>query len=121
MPNYEKHIIVGHVGNDPEIRYTSDGVAVCSVSVAVNNPYRKDDPPTWYKCSVWRATAEFVNQYVTKGAAVLIEGDGLKLDEWTAQDGTQRVSIAMQARSVQLLGRNGTGQDAPQEQGELPF
>lgn len=107
MPNYSIHIIVGHVGNDPELRYTSEGTAVTSINVAVNNPFRKDDPPTWIKCSVWRQTAEFVNQYVTKGAAVLVEGDQLTIEEWTAQDGTVRHTLTLQAQRVQLLGSRG--------------
>ena len=104
MPNYDKHIIVGHVGADPELRYTNEGVAVVNISVAVNNPRRKDDPPTWYRCAIWRQTAEFVNEYVRKGTAVLVEGDGLKLSEWAGQDGTQRVSLEMTAQRVELVG-----------------
>jgi len=114
MPNFCKVIIAGHIGNDPAIRYTSEGVAVVSVNVAVNNPFKKDDPPTWIKCSVWRQQAEYVNQYAKKGDAILVEGDQLALEEWTAQDGTVRHTLALQAQRVQLLGsRDSEPRDKP--------
>ena len=119
MPNFETHVIMGHIGNEVEIRYTSEGVAVTSINVAVNNPFKKDDPPTWYKCSAWRQQAEFVAQYAKKGDAVLVQGDQLALEEWTAQDGTIRTSITLQARSVQLLGKRGETQ--PSETEDVPF
>lgn len=114
MPNFEQHVIVGHVGSVSDLKYTSDGFAVITLSVAVNDPRRKDDPPTWYRCSVWRQTAEFVSQYVTKGAAVLVSGDRVKLSEWTGQNGEARVSLELNASAVQLLGsRDGaSGRDA---------
>lgn len=118
MPNFCKVIIVGHIGNDIELRYTTAGLAVTNVNVAVNNPFKKDDPPTWYKCSVWRQQAEFVNEYAKKGDAILVEGDQLALEDWTAQDGTIRHSLTMQAQRVQLLGRR---DDAGGEASEAAF
>lgn len=124
MPNFETHVIVGHVGNVGDLKYTSDGVAVINISVAVNDPRRKDDPPTWYRVSVWRGTAEFVAEYVTKGAAVLVAGDRLKLSEWTGQDGAPRTTLELNATSVQLLGsrdaeREPARRDADDER--MPF
>lgn len=104
MPNFEHHIIVGHVGGDVTLRYTQSGVAVASFSLAVNDPRRKDAPPTWYRVTCWRQLAEFANEYVTKGAAVLVAGDRLKLSEWTGQDGAPRTTLELNATSVQLLG-----------------
>lgn len=125
MPNFEIHVIVGHVGNTPELRYTKEGTAVTSVSVAVNNPYKKDAPPTWYKCTCWRKTAEFVNEYVKKGAAILVQGKGLALEEWTGDDGETRYTLVMDVDSVQLLGsRSDAGErenTAPQETEDMPF
>ena len=120
MSNYEIHVIVGHVGNTPELRYTSEGIAVISLNVAVNNPFKKDAPPTWYKCTCWRKTAEFVNEYVTKGAAILIQGRGLALEEWTGNDGTIRHTLAMDADSVQLIGAK-SEQHTAQETADAPF
>jgi single-strand DNA-binding protein len=121
MPNYSKHIIVGHVGTPPTLKYTDTGIAVASFTLAVNNPRRKDDPPTWFRISAWRSTAEFVNSYVTKGAAVLVEGEHLKLSEWTAQDGSTRVSLEMDAQRVELMGGKRDGQEQPADSEQLPF
>lgn len=124
MPNFETHIIVGHVGSVGDLKYTSDGVAVINISVAVNDPRRKDDPPTWFRCSVWRATAEFVAEYVTKGAAVLVAGDRLKLSEWTGQDGAPRTTLELNATSVQLLGSRDAEREPAQRDADsdrMPF
>ena len=104
MPNFETHVIVGHVGNVGDLKYTSDGVAVINISVAVNDPRRKDDPPTWFRCSVWRATAEFVAEYVTKGAALLVSGGRLVQSEWQTDAGEKRTSLELTADAVTLLG-----------------
>jgi len=94
-------------------------VAVADFSLAVNNPFRKDDPPQWYRVTAWRALAETVNEYVVKGMAVLVEGDDLRLSEWTGDDGTARASLELQARRVVFLSRAGEGQ--PDEAAEAPF
>ena len=67
MPNFEHHLIVGHVGGDVTLRYTQSGVAVASFSLAVNDRRNKDAPPTWYRVTCWRQLAEFANEYVRKG------------------------------------------------------
>ena len=122
MPNFETHVIVGHVGSVSDLKYTRDGVAVINISVAVNDPRRKDDPPTWWRCSIWRATAEFVSEYVKKGAAVLVAGDRVKLSEWTGQNGDARTTLELNATSVQLLGsRDGAPVAAERETGDMPF
>lgn len=121
MPNYEKHLIAGHVGRAADVRYTNEGRAVADFSVAVNNPFRKDDPPTWYKVTAWGKLAETVNQYVEKGMAVLVEGDRLELDEWTGDDGTPRTSLVLTAQRVVFLTRAGETADAPREQQDMPF
>jgi single-strand DNA-binding protein len=122
MPNYDLHVIAGHVGNSPELRYTKEGTAVTSVNVAVNNPFKPDAPATWYKCTCWRKTAEFVNEYVQKGTAILVQGKGLAIEEWMGKDGITRHELAMNADSVQLLGRAGERDNtAPDEQQDMPF
>lgn len=121
MPNFETHVIVGHVGGDPALRYLNDGVAVCNISVAVNDPRQKDAPPTWYRVACWRATAEFVNNYVTKGAAVLVHGDRLRLSEWTGEDGQRRTSLELNAVRVELLDKRDNGASGIREESDMPF
>lgn len=112
---YQKIIIVGNLGGDPQMRYMSDGTPVTSFSVATNrrwtdsNSGQRVDETTWFRVSVWRRQAETVNQYLTKGQKVLVEGritpdretGGPRL--WTAQDGTVRASFEITADSVQFL------------------
>lgn len=122
MPNFEQHTVVGHVGGEPTQRYTSEGVAVTSFSLAVNDPRKKDAPPTWYRVTCWRATAEFAMQYVKKGAAVLVDGDRLALSEWTAQDGGARTTLELTARRIELLTRaDGNGAQESGEASDMPF
>jgi len=71
---YQKLILVGNLGRDPEMRYTPDGKAVTSFSVATSRKYNDKDETTWFRVSVWGKQAESCNQYLTKGSKVLVEG-----------------------------------------------
>ena len=137
---YQKVIIVGNLGQDPEMRYTPDGTPVTNFSVATN--YRRKRPDgtqhdetTWFRVTAWRELAETCNQYLSKGRPVLVEGR-LKPDEnggprvWTGNDGQPRASFEVTALTVKFLGGRGEGADtsvstreAPPEMGEdeIPF
>ena len=127
MPNYEYHIIVGHVGGSVIMRYTDKGVAVASFSVAVNDRNKKDAPPTWYRVTCWRALAEFVHDHVERGAPVMVTGERLSLSKWESKSGEQRFTLELTARDVVLLPRRGDDQAAPSdsddyfEEPEMPF
>src|SRR3990172_4823962 len=76
---YQKLIIAGHLGKDPEMRYAPNGDPVTSMSVATNSKYtdksgQKVEETTWFRVSVWGKQAETCNQYLKKGSAVLVEG-----------------------------------------------
>jgi len=110
MPNFEHHTIIGHVGGEVTLRYTSgaeSGIPVASFSLAVNDRFKKDAPPTWYRVTCWRQLAEFVNEYVKKGAPLMVAGERLALSEWTAENGDKRTTLELTARDVVLLGRKG--------------
>ena len=117
---YQKVIIVGNLGSDPELRYTPQGDAVTSFRVATNRRWTdRDGQPgeetTWFRVSVWGKQAETCNQYLSKGRRVLIEGQltpdretgGPRL--WTTSDGQQRASFDLRAFSVQFLGGGAGG------------
>jgi single-strand DNA-binding protein len=118
---YQKIIVIGNLGSDPEMRYMPDGTAVTNFSMATNRRWsdgrsgESKDETTWFRVSVWRKQAEAVNQYLSKGSRVLVEGrlrpdpqsGGPRL--WTAQDGTVRASFEITAESVQFL--SGRGDD----------
>lgn len=71
---YQKLIIIGNLGRDPEMRYTPDGNPVTSFSVATSRKYKDTDETTWFRISVWGKQAENCNQYLRKGSRVLVEG-----------------------------------------------
>lgn len=118
---YQKIIIVGNLGRDPEMRYMPDGTAVTNFSVASSRRWtggdgQPHDETTWFRIEVWRRQAETANQYLTKGSKVLVEGR-IKPDPntggprlWTRQDGTMSASFEVVADTVRFLsGRNEDG------------
>lgn len=111
---YQRLTIVGHLGRDPELRYTPSGQAVCSYSVATNRHWtgsdgQKQEETVWFRVTTWGKRAEIDNQYLQKGALVLCEGR-LAIDKesggprvWQAQDGKWRASYEMTADMVKFL------------------
>ena len=135
MPAYNQLTVIGNLGRDPEMRYLQDGTEVTSFSVAVGNPYRKDDPPLWVKVTCWRKQAEAAATYLSKGDCVMAVGR-LSLDEWEGRDGERRSQCALDAQSVVFLPRSSDGDsgwsaagggrdDEPRQHGrddaDLPF
>lgn len=138
---YQKVIIAGNLGSDPEMRYMPDGTPVTNFSVATNRRWtdpagEQKEETVWFRVSVWRRQAEVANEYLSKGRQVLIEGR-LRADPatggprtWTAQDGTVRASYELTADTVRFIGgRDSVGFEsddggagaAPQEEDEIPF
>ncbi|MBI1763114.1 MAG: single-stranded DNA-binding protein [Acidobacteria bacterium] len=115
MASFNKIIIVGYLGRDPEIRYTPSGEAVCNFSVATTER-RKDvtgefqDLTTWFKITVWRRQAEIANEYLSKGKQVYVEGR-LRQTEYTDRDGNRRTALEVTASDIQFLGAKGEGGD----------
>jgi single-strand DNA-binding protein len=125
---YQKVIVLGNLGNDPELRYTAQGDAVASFSLAANRRWTNSDgqpgeETTWFRVSVWGKQAESVNQYLAKGRQVLVEGrltpdratGGPRI--WTGDDGQPRASFELRALMVQFLGggSRAQAQDAAEE------
>jgi single-strand DNA-binding protein len=106
--SFNKIILVGNLGRDPELRYTPQGTPVCSFTVATNEK-RKDrngefqDSTTWFRVTVWGRQAETASQYLTKGRPVYIEGR-LRLEEWSDKDGKQRSTLEVHATDMQFIG-----------------
>ncbi|HEX8775037.1 MAG TPA: single-stranded DNA-binding protein [Pyrinomonadaceae bacterium] len=114
--SFNKIILVGNLGRDPELRYTPQGTPVCSFSVATNEK-RKDragemqDFTTWFRVTLWGRQAETASQYLTKGRPIYVEGR-LRLEEWTDKDGKQRYTLEVHATDMQFIG-GGRGDEAP--------
>ncbi len=106
-----KILVIGNVGNDPEMRYTPSGTAVTSFSLATNRVYTTSDgerreETEWFRVSAWGRQAEQCNNYVTKGMKVYAEGR-LSTRTWTGNDGQNRVSLEINADRVLFLDRAG--------------
>ncbi|HZI19733.1 MAG TPA: single-stranded DNA-binding protein [Pyrinomonadaceae bacterium] len=106
--SFNKIILVGNLGRDPELRYTPQGTPVCSFSMATNER-RKDkagdfnDVTTWFRVTLWGRQAETAQQYLTKGRPVYIEGR-LRVEEYTDKEGKQRHSLEVNATDMQFIG-----------------
>lgn len=116
--SFNKIIIVGNLGKDPELRYTPQGTAVCSFSVATNEK-KKDksgelqDVTTWFRVTLWNRQAENASKYLTKGSPVYIEGR-LRVEEWTDRDGNNRYTLEVQGSDMQFIS-GGRSDDMSQE------
>jgi single-strand DNA-binding protein len=106
--SFNRIIIVGNLGRDPELRYTPQGTPVCSFTMATNDR-RKDkngemqDQTTWFRVTLWNRQAETASQYLHKGKSVYIEGR-LRVDEYTDRDGKLRHSLEVTATDMQFIG-----------------
>ena len=106
--SFNKIILVGNLGKDPELRYTPQGTAVCSFSMATNEKRRDksgefQNIATWFKVTLWGNQAETASKYLTKGRPVYIEGR-LRIEEWTDRDGNNRQSLEVNGTDMQFLG-----------------
>jgi len=106
--SFNKVIIVGNLGRDPELRYTPQGTAVCNFSVATTEKRRDksgdfQDVTTWFRVTLWEKKAEVAAKYLQKGKPVYIEGR-LKIDEWTDRDGNNRYTLDVTATDMQFIG-----------------
>ena len=117
-----KVILVGNVGQDPEVRYTGDasnGAKVATLRLATTERYRDrngnlQEHTEWHSVVVWRNTADVVEKYVRKGTQLYIEGR-LRTRSWDDQNGNKRYVTEILADTLQLLGRKPDGQGAPQQ------
>jgi len=156
---FQRVTLIGHVGQEPQMRYTPDGTPVTSFSLATKETISKSMPgggerscpqgwqesyngrnwelTTWWRVTCWRGLAETVNQYLSKGQQVFVEGqvsgeaaDGRQEPRvWQANDGSHRASFELTARTVKFLGSRGeaagaaVGEPPPEgfEEDALPF
>lgn len=120
--SFNKIIIVGNLGRDPELRYTPQGTAVCNFSVATNERRRdkageQQDVTTWFRVNAWGRQAENVSKYLSKGRRVYVEGR-LHVEEWTDRDGKQRYTLEVNASDVQFLDSAADVEGIPVRQSE---
>ncbi len=108
-----KVILVGNVGNDPEVRYMPNGNAVANVSVATSDSWKdrntgdQQERTEWHRVVFFNRLAEIVEQYVKKGTKLYLEGR-LQTRSWE-QDGAKRYSTEIVANEMQMLDSRGAG------------
>jgi single-strand DNA-binding protein len=110
-----KVILIGNLGKDPEVRYTTGGQAVASLRIATSRTWmdkqsgQKREETDWHDVEVWGKQAEQCGEYLSKGRQVYVEGR-LKTDTWDdKQSGQKRSKVKVVAESVRFLGGGGAG------------
>lgn len=104
-----KAIIVGHLGNDPETRYSQNGDAITSISVATSEQWKdkstgeKQERTEWHRITFFGKLAEIAGEYLRKGSQVYIEGR-IQTDKYTDKDGIERYTTKIIANEMQMLG-----------------
>ena len=116
---YNRVILAGNLGRDPEMRYTPSGQAVVNLSVATNEKWKDRDGNSqertvWWRVAVWGKQAENCNQYLSKGRQVLVEGrmnsdDTGNPRTFQRQDGSWGATFEVTAQSVRFLGGRSPG------------
>jgi len=104
---YNKIILAGNLTRDVEIRYTQGGSAIGSTAIATSRKFKSQtgeqkEEVLFVDLTFFGRTAEIANQYLRKGSKVLVDGR-LKLDQWTAQDGTKRSKHSVTVENLQML------------------
>ena len=107
-----KVILIGNVGQDPEVRYTGDasnGAKVATIRLATTERYRDrngnpQEHTEWHNVVVWRNQADVVEKYVKKGTQLYVEGR-IRTRSWDDQSGNKRYTTDIVADTIQLLGR----------------
>ncbi len=112
-----KVILIGRLGQDPEVKYTPSGAAVATLSLATNTSYKDQEgkmqeQTEWHRVVVWRKQAEVIGQYTKKGHRLYVEGK-LATRSWNDKDGNKRYTTEVTADSIQLLESRGD-REAPQ-------
>lgn len=122
MSGVNRVIILGRLGQDPEIRYMQDGKAVANISVATSEEWKdkqtgeKQSKTEWHRIVIFGKLAEIAGEYLKKGSQAYFEGK-LQTRKWQDQNGQDKYSTEIVANVMQMLGSaQGASQDRPQQQ-----
>lgn len=119
MSSVNKALLIGNLGEDPDLSYTDGGTAVCNLSIATNESWTDDNGreqtrTEWHDVVAWGRLAEVVAEYLSKGSSVYVEGK-IETRSWEHKDGSTRYSTEIKAQEVNFLGgsENGSGERDP--------
>ena len=120
---YNRTVIIGRLGRDPELRYANNGTPVCNMSLATDEGYKnqqgeKVERTEWHKITIWGKQAESASKYLAKGRMALVEGK-LETQKWQDQQGNDRYTTQIRAdRVVFMPSGGGQGQGQGQQSGQ---
>lgn len=114
MSSFNRVILIGNLGHQPELKYTSSNRPVTELRIAVSRNWtdktgQRQEKTDWFSVEVWDKQAEFCERYLSKGKAILVEGR-LSNDEWTDKEGQKRIKTKVVADRVQFVGARGDGE-----------
>lgn len=112
-----KVMLIGHLGNDPEIRYTQDGIPVATFNLATTTRWRdkdgkKQEKAEWHRIVAWRRLAEICGEYLAKGSHVYI-GGAIQTRKWEDKSGNHRYVTEIIATEMEMLGSRQEDTDSP--------
>jgi len=115
MASVNKVILIGNLGRDIELRYTSGGTAVATLNMATTDFWndksgQRQEKTEWHRIVLWGKTAESLAEYLLKGRQIYVEGR-LQTRQWDDKDGNKRYTTEVRADRVVLLGGRGGGSD----------
>ncbi len=113
MGSVNKAILVGNLGRDAEMRFTSGGTAVATVSLATTEKFtdkegQKREDTQWHRIVIWGKTAQSLHEYLTKGKQIYVEGR-IQSRKWTDKEGKEVTTTEIRADRIVLLGGGGGG------------
>lgn len=103
--SFNRLILIGNLGSDPDLRFTPEGTAVCSFTVATNERRKNEDKTTWFRVTLWRERAETAAKHLKKGGPVYVEGK-LTVEEWQDRDGKNRYTLEVNGTDFQFVPRS---------------
>ena len=110
MVSFNRVVLAGNLTRDPELRFTNDGIPVCSFGLAVNRVRSRSEEVDFFDISAWRELGETIANYKKKGDPILLEGR-LQYRTWEAQDGSKRSKVDVVADNIQFLGGRSDSDD----------
>lgn len=120
-----KVILVGNLGNDPEVRYSNNGAAIANISIATSESWKdknsgeQQERTEWHRVVLFNRLGEIAGEYLRKGSQVYIEGK-LQTRKWQDQSGQDRYTTEIVANEMQMLGGR-SGGDMASSGGQAPY
>jgi len=122
---FNRVILAGNLTRDIDVRYTQSGTAIANTAIATSRKFKSQsgeqkEETLFIDIVFFGRTAEIANQYISKGSKVLVEGR-LKLEQWTAQDGTKRSKHTVNVDNLQMIGCNNSNNSNSSEQPQSQY